>query len=500
MSSVDARPTARTGARRAILPAPGSLARRLMLWQIGTSFLIVTVAAVVLQFATVAEINWIDDQVLERRMHTIRTLLQGDGPTQLIIAHEVVEDIDWPRRISIRVVGPDGAVLHETPGMSQVLPVAMFAPLENDVLDHIARSTIRSSFAERYRALVVRVPILLADGAKGEAVIQIATDTTLDGIVLARFQRNLAFVIGLGLLACAFIGWQVVRGALRPLNSITEAAKRVGVRTLATRIPATGLPEELSELALRFNEMLARLEIAYAGLRQYADNVAHELRTPINKMLLESEIALMSPRSPEEYREALLHYSEECTQLSTLVERLLFLARTDNGQTALAPQEVDLAQEARAIRDYYEGSAADAGVRLALEAPQPARALVDRTLFQRAIGNLIANAIAHTPRGGCVSLSVLRAGQDVRVRVSDTGEGIAPQHLQHVFDRFYRCDDARTNPSGRLGLGLAITKSIVELHGGAIELESALGDGATVTIVLPCERVGPLTAPEPVPA
>ena len=177
--------------------------------------------------------------------------------------------------------------------------------------------------------------------------------------------------------------------------------------------------------------------------------------------------------------------AEEFARLTGLIDSLLFLARAESPQTQIARQAVDIGHELAAIREFCEAAAAEAGVTLQVHCAEALHTDADRTLLQRAIANLVANAIAHTGPGGTITLG---AGQDdpyVYIEVADSGSGIAAEHLPHVFDRFYRADPARTNSSGRIGLGLAIVKSIAGLHGGSVSITSEVGKGTCVRVFLP---------------
>lgn len=233
------------------------------------------------------------------------------------------------------------------------------------------------------------------------------------------------------------------------------------------------------------NEMLRELEGANEGLQQYADNVAHELRNPVNKMLLASEVALTRPRTSEEYQDTLVSIVEESERLSSIVGSLLFLARVRRTHVDLERQQIDVATEVGLIRNYFETSAQEAGIEISAEAPKALCLDVDRTLFQRAISNLVSNAIAHTEVGGKIAIEVQATDNGVVIDVKDTGEGVADEEQARVFDRFYRADKARNPVSGRLGLGLPIAKSIMDLHGGAIALRSVVGRGTVVTLTFP---------------
>ncbi|MGE0741149.1 MAG: sensor histidine kinase [Hyphomonadaceae bacterium] len=233
------------------------------------------------------------------------------------------------------------------------------------------------------------------------------------------------------------------------------------------------------------NEMLVELEAANEGLQEYADNVAHELRNPVNKMLVGSEVALSRTRTPEEYQDALVSVVEECQRLSSIVGSLLFLARARRTKIDLDVLSIDLGAELELIRSYFEATALEGGVRLTVACPKGVSLHADRTLLQRAVSNLVSNALSHTKAGGEVAIRVSETEHDVAIEVSDTGEGISEEAQARVFDRFYRVDTVRNPTSGRLGLGLPITKSIVDLHGGKIALRSQPGQGTSVTIVLP---------------
>lgn len=233
------------------------------------------------------------------------------------------------------------------------------------------------------------------------------------------------------------------------------------------------------------NAMLLELEGANEGLQQYADNVAHELRNPVNKMLLASEVALTRARSHEEYQDTLVSIVEESQHLSSIVGSLLFLARARRTRVDLERHQIDVATELTVIRNYFETSAQEVELSLTTQCADGLSLEVDRTLFQRAVSNLIANAIAHTPPGGQISIDVHATEETVVIEVRDTGEGVPEDEQMRVFDRFYRADKARTAASGRMGLGLPIAKSIMDLHGGDISLRSKVGHGTIVVLSFP---------------
>jgi two-component system heavy metal sensor histidine kinase CusS len=281
------------------------------------------------------------------------------------------------------------------------------------------------------------------------------------------------------------MGIAAARWATRPLREVGETARHISSSNLSERIQGHRYPLEIATLADAFNAMLQRLEDSFSRLSRFSADIAHELRTPVNNIRGEAEVALARPRSAEEYRDALGSCLEESVRLSELIESLLFLARADSPGDHLKRKRQDIRALLSGVRDYYEASAQESGVSLHLHCDEEVMGEVDGELLQRALGNLVSNGLAHTSAGGAVSLTAAQESQQLRIEVKDTGSGIPPEELPKVFDRFYRADPARARNSGGMGLGLAIMSQIVYLHGGDVKIESQVGSGTTVTVILP---------------
>jgi two-component system heavy metal sensor histidine kinase CusS len=287
------------------------------------------------------------------------------------------------------------------------------------------------------------------------------------------------------LMLCPFVGYRIARRGIRPVERIAETARRISSSTLSERIQPAGYPVELAALAGTFNAMLDRLEDSFARLSDFSADIAHELRTPVNNIRGEAEVALTRARTVEDYREVLSSCLEEVVRLSELIANLLFLARTESPGTHLKRELIEIDQVLHGVHDYFEPAAIEVGIHLMVECASKATISVDRALLQRAMANLVSNALAYTPVGGTVTLREIQEQGSVRVEVQDTGVGIPPEALPRVFDRFYRVDRARSSRSGGTGLGLAIVRSIVVLHGGSINIQSKPGTGTTVSLLLP---------------
>jgi two-component system heavy metal sensor histidine kinase CusS len=315
--------------------------------------------------------------------------------------------------------------------------------------------------------------------------VEVAVDLTYQQDLLAVYRRELWMVLAVGLLLSIAVGYRIAQRGLQPLRDIANAIGRTRSTTLDERVPLAGLPYELRQVASSFNEMLDRLGDSFSRLSRFSSDIAHELRTPLNNLLGEIEVSLTRTRSAEEYAELLGSLSEECQQLSRLIDSLLFLARAEHPDIQVNYDDVDVIHELNVVREFYEAAATESGVRLELSGDGSVHARLDRTLLQRAVGNLVQNALAHTPSGGDVALAACTDGRGLVISVTDSGVGISPAHLNRVFDRFYRVDPARSKHTGGVGLGLAIVQSIAKLHDGRIELESVPGSGTRASLIFP---------------
>ncbi len=292
---------------------------------------------------------------------------------------------------------------------------------------------------------------------------------------------------------CCWPGWgwttSSVSGA--PLTALSDTARKVNLGTLARqRLFAPPDAPEVATLAAAFNELLDRLEAAHASQHRFVADASHELRTPLAALRAEIEIALRRERAPADYQRTLDSNRHELERLSSLVENLLALAALDASQPQKQKSPVDLALVCRDVAEQLLPLAAAQDVRLQLELSESVTTPGDVFSLERAVRNLVENAIRHTPAGEQIVIRAGIHGGEARVEVIDAGVGIAPEHLPHLFDRFYRVDTARTRTHGGAGLGLAIVKAIVEAHDGTVSVESKLGAGSTFMLRLPTRACG----------
>lgn len=303
---------------------------------------------------------------------------------------------------------------------------------------------------------------------------------------LGRFLQICAASLAAATVLAVIGGRVLAARSLRPIGKMVSAARRITVENLRQRLDQTGSGDELDGLAATFNEMFERLEKQVGQLRQFTADAAHELRTPLAALRGTAEVALSSKRSPEELRAGIAESIEEYDRLARIADDLLLLARADAGQEFVrrAPMRLDVA--VGDVVDLYAPLAEEREVSLQCTAQRDVWIDGDDGRLRQMIGNLLDNALKYTPAGGRVNVQLAASNGTAELTVGDTGPGISPDHLSHVFDRFFRADRARTRDGGGgAGLGLAISRTIIEGHLGTIQLESAEGAGTTVHVKLP---------------
>ena len=470
------------GADKAGSSVWSSLAVQLTAWYTTASFLLVAAATLLLYVNLADNLRRISEQSLLDELNVCRALvLERGGDSHAL--HEEVEIDSAVRRYQkfyVRVLDRTGAPLSTTPGMDRDLSSKRMAEA---AAAHTGVFWIDSPGGAPYRAIVATVP---RDAAGTDLwTLQAAVDLTQEELILGRQRLWIAMVLGAALIVCPGVGFLIAHRGTRPLREVAETARQIGSATLNARIHAAGYPVEVRTLAAAFNAMLERLEDSFSRLSRFSADIAHELRTPVNNIRGESEVALARVRTPEEYTEVLTSCLEESVRLSELIESLLFLARSESPGDHLKRTREDLAALLASLREYFDAAATEAGVELRVESQANLHADVDKALLQRALGNLVSNALAHCSTGDRIQLRAVRQNGTVRLEVHDSGAGIPPDALPRVFDRFYRADPARSRHAGGAGLGLAIVQQIVFLHGGTVEIASEPGRGTTVSVVLP---------------
>lgn len=384
------------------------------------------------------------------------------------------------RGFVLRILDADGHLLRDF-GAYQDLPVpqeSITAARSGDaalvtLTDPVTRDAVR----------LYTVPIIVDGRTAG--IYQVGQSLADVRDTLSRLLQALA-VGGLGVtLAAGFGAYLLAAGALAPIDRITRTARRISAQDLSARLDLPPTDDEMGRLAATLNEMLARLEDAFAREQRFTADASHELRTPLAAMQTILDVTRERRRTPDEYARALDDLAEETERLARLTASLLFLARS-NGQDAFTPQPVDLSTLLADLCDSLRPLAERKGLVLACHLQGGLLVLGSADGLIRVFANLVDNAIKYTGQGHITIQAREGPGGQVEVLLADTGVGIPPEHLPRVFERFYRVDPSRTSQGA--GLGLAIAQQIIHAHGGSIALDSAPGLGTTLTVRLPAAR------------
>ncbi len=460
-----------------------TLAFRLTAWYVVAGLALVIFVTASLYFLLVTELQKSTDLFLADKLNVLRTMLR-DRPDDWDALREEIELESAARRYQqfyIRLLDERNAPLLTTPEMEERLDLAQ---LTSETQSHPQRAQ-RIHGKDGTLFYVTSASLAVGNSSRADTV-QIAIDVSQEESLLGRYRQRFWFIL-LGTLAVfPLVGYQIAHRGIRPMREVARTARHISSTNLHERIQPEGYPSELASLAATFNEMLDGLEESFGRISRFSADIAHDLRTPVNNIRGEAEVALARARTVEEYREVLGSCLEEAVRLSDLIGDLLFLARSESPLAQLHRENINVGELLTGICEYYEAPAADRGVSLSTVVPnEPVIAQLDRTLLQRAVGNLVSNALAHTPPGKSVVVGASVEAAAVRIEVSDTGAGIPAEALPRVFDRFFRVDESRSQASGETGLGLAIVQSIMLLHGGNVEIASEVGQGTQVTLRVP---------------
>jgi len=445
-----------------------------------------------------AERDYIDD-----RIRVYRAIIEH-SPDFLFF---ILQDIEWQSSFVkfphyyARLLNDKCHIIIETAHMNELIPPDRFPdpcvvkkePIERSWAGKniVYRSNNgRSYLLESYWTQTVHPSQPIA--------IQIAIDITAQEGIIQTNQRQMIAIIILGISFAVLFSIVVARRVLSPLNELAETAKQITIDKISMRATDPHRwPVELQTLAIAFNDMLGRLEDSFTRLFYSASNLAHALRTPVNNLMGEAEVALSQERTTDEYRKVLESSLEEHMRLSRLIEAIFFLSRAENQATVLERSQFNPIEEIEKVYSFYEALAADKNAQLTCHGNGLLSG--DRIFVRRAVSNLVSNALYYCAPGVKIDIAVRQAeDNDLEIIVSDTGYGIAEKDLSHIFDRFFRAETSNvSNPQGS-GLGLSIVKSIMDIHNGTVTIRSALGQGTTVILRFPGESrltEDPLTMP-----
>jgi heavy metal sensor kinase len=469
-----------------------SVRLRLMLWNVGILAFILIAVGVVVRITTQAAISASVDRELEQRSNPFvqrwfrfdrdrrfaprwyrEGLTRPPGPPQ-DVANAFVRF--WPRTL-------------DTLGRPY-LPWANDRPWDHATVAASAqgRQVSTSIWVDGEHIRVRSFPLYNND-RQIVGVMQVASSLADMDQALTSLTVTMLALSPFVLLACGLAGAVITGRAMGPVRTIVETSSRIGAGNLSERLPIIG-SDDFAELAVTMNGMLGRLDDAFRQLEQafeqqirFTADASHELRTPLTAIKGNVSLALTGDRPAADYRKALEDTNRATDNMSHIVQELLFLARSDAKQLKLDLRVIDVRELLQDAVDAVHGLEQPT---ILIETPDfLPRLYADPNHLLRILVNLLVNALRHTPVTGAISLAAHVEDSEFIIRVTDTGEGIPPEHLPHLTERFYRADASRVRSHGGTGLGLAICQCIVDAHGGTLGFVSAVGVGTIVTVTLP---------------
>jgi heavy metal sensor kinase len=293
------------------------------------------------------------------------------------------------------------------------------------------------------------------------------------------FISTMTFLI----VVAAGVGWFMARQAVSGVEAVTRTAQKISGGTLEERVPVKARGDEIDQLAITFNQMLDRIQALLTEIKEMSDSMAHDLRSPITRIRGIAEVTLSTGKSLAEYEAMAANTIEECDRLLDMINTMLMISKAEAGVDHLTREEIDLAGVVQEACRLFEPTAEDKGIRLSFDVKGRSHFVGDNRMIQRMLSNLLDNAIKYTLSGGSVSISIAENDAQVVVSIEDTGIGISPRDLPHIFERFYRCDESRSQAG--IGLGLSLARAIARAHGGDITATSTPDQGSTFTTTLP---------------
>lgn len=456
---------------------PRSIRARLTFWYATVLAATFAVAGSGVWWTMRGSIHETIDKELRTRSIAIRTYLarHAKDPHFESLTEELTEQSEMaPAAIGYRVASASGRWVYASPGTESwpEAPPAVRALPPGGVIENIGAAR------RPYRVLTAALP---------EGLVQIGLPLREYYEMLDHFTWTALLASPVLLLLASLGGYWMSRRALAAVDRITNAAAGIEEQNLTQRLPLSGTGDELDHLSATLNQMLDRLERSFARMARFTADASHELRTPVAIIRMNAEVTLAKPRAPEQYREALERILAETGRTTTLIEDLMTLARADADAAELVREPVGLAAVIGA-RCAEIGVLADAAsVKLIVELPVECQVLGDATMLDRLFLILLDNAIRYTPPAGTITVALACEAEhrSAVVTIRDTGIGIAPEDLPHVFERFYRAAKDRSRETGGAGLGLAIALWIARRHAGTLTVRSAPGEGSEFQLRLP---------------
>jgi len=454
-----------------------TLSFRLTLWYAGIFALSSCVAFLLFYALITSFIRQQTDQDLLAQVNRFSTLLASEEIEGVKSAAIIEAQGAGVKKVFIRLLSLNGQVFSSS-NMAYWKDIRIHETAIKELLR--GRSHVFETITIPQRKEKVRILYAMLGRT---AVLQVGQAMESYSRFLDAFKGIFITTMTFLIVVAAGIGWFMARQAVSGVEAVTRTAQKISGGTLEERVPVKTRGDEIDQLAITFNQMLDRIQTLLTEIKEMSDNMAHDLRSPITRIRGIAEVTLTTGKSLGEYEAMAASTIEECDRLLDMINTMLMISKAEAGVDHLTREEIDLAEVVQEACRLFEPTAEDKGISLSCHLPKESHFLGDTQMIQRMLSNLLDNAIKYTPPGGSVSVSVSENDGQVVVSVKDTGIGISPRDLPHVFERFYRGDESRSQTG--IGLGLSLARAIARGHGGDITTTSNPNQGSTFTVTLP---------------
>ena len=419
---------------------------------------VLTVAGVSFNHLSQHHFKMLDQEALNEKLHSTQRILGELKSTDQFgeLKPELQALLGAHRNLTAVILDDDGRLLFADPGPVNV-PEEFLTTTNNNFWEW-------QNQEQMFRGLTAQA---MVTGRDKPLTVILIFDVTEHMFFFETLQRWFWIGLVISALVSAGLGWLVAGSGMRPIRQVTKVAASMSAKSLKERIPLASVPKELQQMVSSFNAMLSRLDDAFVRLSNFSADIAHELRTPVSNLMIHTEVVLSRKRDIEDYEDNLYSNLDDLKRMSRMIDDMLFLAKSDNGLIPHEDKPIDLLEVVEKLLEYYRLLADERGINLTVSGGGSVRG--DVLMLHRAISNLLSNALRYTPEGRTINVDIQQRSTSTFVVVENPGETIAPEHLEKLFDRFYRADPARREGSpSNAGLGLSITRSIVEAHEGKI--------------------------------
>ncbi len=454
-----------------------TLAFRLTLWYAGIFTVSSCVAFLLFYTLITSFIRERTDQELLSQVNRFSALLVTEGGEAVRNAALIEAQAAGVKKVFFRFLSLNGQVFSSS-NMSYWKDIPIHEKAIRELLGGRSHTFETVTIPERKEEVRILYAILSPN-----TILQVGEAMESYSRFLDAFKGIFIATMTFLIVVAAGVGWFMARQVVSGVEAVTRTAQKISGGTLEERVPVKTRADEIDQLAITFNQMLDRIQSLLKEIREMTDNIAHDLKSPITRIRGIAEVTLTTGKSLAEYEGMAASTVEECDRLLDMINTMLMISKTESGVVEPSVEEIDLKGLIEKACELFGPSAEDKGVTLSCNVADRVRLVGDNQMIQRMLSNLLDNAVKYTPSGGSATVSVSGTETQVSISVQDTGTGISHDDLPHIFERFYRGDQSRSQAG--IGLGLSLARAIARAHGGDITVTSALNQGSTFTVILP---------------